>query len=129
MEKYKKVINSNKFKTSAPTWNEKFELPDRLYFVSDTQNYFDYIIKIHERVTDNPPIRIYENKIENGDAFKIQTQKTFVGIQDVLKTSSGHVLKTSSTRVQRNNFRLPRRLEDVLQRRLENVLKASCKTS
>ena len=32
------------------------------------------------------------------------SQQTFVGLQDVLKTSSRHVLKTSSTRLQRNNF-------------------------
>ena len=38
------------------------------------------------------------------------TQQTFVGLQDVLKTSSRHVLKTSSTRLQRNNFTSSRRL-------------------
>ena len=27
--------NNNKFKISAPTWNDKFELPDGLYSVSD----------------------------------------------------------------------------------------------
>ena len=32
------------------------------------------------------------------------SQQTFVGLQDVLKTSSRHVLKTSSTRLQHNNF-------------------------
>ena len=32
------------------------------------------------------------------------TQQTFVGLQDVLKTSATHVLKTSSTRLERNNF-------------------------
>ena len=34
----------------------------------------------------------------------LDTQQTFVGLQDVLKTSSRHVLKTSSTRLQCNNF-------------------------
>ena len=28
MEEYKKVIQNNKLKISAPTWNEEFELPD-----------------------------------------------------------------------------------------------------
>ena len=32
------------------------------------------------------------------------SQETFVGLEDVLKTSSRHVLKTSSTRLQRNNL-------------------------
>ena len=27
-ENIKRSYNNNKFKTSAPTWNEKFELPD-----------------------------------------------------------------------------------------------------
>ena len=29
--------NNNKFKTSPPTWNDKFQLPDGLYSVSDIQ--------------------------------------------------------------------------------------------
>ena len=28
MEKCKKLYKNNKFKISAPTWNEEFELPD-----------------------------------------------------------------------------------------------------
>ena len=34
--------NSNKFKISAPTWNDEFELPNRSYSVSDIQDYFKY---------------------------------------------------------------------------------------
>ena len=33
--------------------------------MSDIQDYFEYIIKKHEAVTDNPSIMIYVNKIEN----------------------------------------------------------------
>ena len=33
----KKSYNNNKLKKSAPTWNDKFELPDGLYSVSDIQ--------------------------------------------------------------------------------------------
>ena len=40
-------------------WNEKFELPDGSYSVSDIQDCFEYIIKTCEKVTDNPPIKIY----------------------------------------------------------------------
>ena len=39
----KSSYNSNKFKISAPTWNDKFELPDGLYSVSNIQDYFEYI--------------------------------------------------------------------------------------
>ena len=40
--------NNNKFKISAPTWNDKFELPDESYSVSDIQGYFEYILRKHE---------------------------------------------------------------------------------
>ena len=36
---------NNKFKISALTWNEEFELPDGSYAVSDIQEYFRYILK------------------------------------------------------------------------------------
>ena len=39
----KKSYKNNKFKISAPTWNEEFELPDGSYSVSDIQYYFEYI--------------------------------------------------------------------------------------
>ena len=55
---------NNKFEMSVPTWNDKFELHDGSYSASDIPDYFDYIIKKHKTMTDNPPMRIYENKIE-----------------------------------------------------------------
>ena len=39
----KSSYNNNKFKISAPTWNDKFELPDGSYSVSNIQDYFEYI--------------------------------------------------------------------------------------
>ena len=52
----KKSYKNNKFKISAPTLNEEFELPDRSYSVSDIQDYCEYIFKKHETVTDNPSL-------------------------------------------------------------------------
>ena len=69
----KKSYKSNKFKISAPRQNKKFALPDESYSVSDTQDYFKYIIQKHDTVTDNPPIRIYVNTIENRVTFSIKT--------------------------------------------------------
>ena len=43
----KKLYKNNKFKVSAPRWNEEFELPDGSYSVSDIQNYFEFIFKKH----------------------------------------------------------------------------------
>ena len=41
----KMSYKSNKFNISAPTCKEEFELPDRSYFVSDIQDYFEYVFK------------------------------------------------------------------------------------
>ena len=60
---YKKSYKNNKFEISAPTWNEEFQLLDGSYSVSDYQEYFEYIIKKHETVINNPSIKIYLNKI------------------------------------------------------------------
>ena len=68
----KSSYNNNKFKISAPTWNDKFELPDGLYSVSDIQDYFEYILKKHGESVDKPPVQIYVNKIENRVTFKIE---------------------------------------------------------
>ena len=46
----KNSYNNNKFKISAPTWNDKFELPDGSYSVSDIQDYFEYILKSMEKI-------------------------------------------------------------------------------
>ena len=55
--------NNNKFKISAPTLNDKFELSDRSYSVSDIQDYFEYILKTHGEKIDKPSVKIYLNKI------------------------------------------------------------------
>ena len=59
----KKSNKNNKFKISVPAWIDKFEIPDGSYSVSDIQDYFEYIIKKNETLTDIPRIRIYVNKI------------------------------------------------------------------
>ena len=68
----KSSYNNNKFKISAPTWNDEFELPDGSYSVSDIQDYFEYILKKHGENIDNPSVKIYVNKIENRITFRIK---------------------------------------------------------
>ena len=68
----KKLYKNNKFKISAPTSNEEFQLVDGSYSVSDLQYYFEYILKKREK-TDNPSIRINVHKIENRITFNIKT--------------------------------------------------------
>ena len=69
----KSECNNNKFEISAPTWNETFDLPDGSYSIDYIQDYFEFIIKKHETLTDNPPVQIYQNKIKNRIVFKIKT--------------------------------------------------------
>ena len=69
----KSSYNNNKFKISAPTWSEEFELPDGSYSISDIQEYFEYILKKHSESVDNPSIRIYVNRTENRITFKIKS--------------------------------------------------------
>ena len=67
----KLAYNNNKFKISAPTWNDTFELSDGSFCIADVQYYFEFIIKKHETLTENPPLKIYSNKIKNRIVFNI----------------------------------------------------------
>ena len=68
----KSSYNNNKFKISASTWSDEFEL-NGSFSIQDIQNYFQYILRKHSQNVDNPSIRIYVNKIENRITFKIKT--------------------------------------------------------
>ena len=49
----KMSCTNNKFKISASAWNDKIELPDGSYSVSDIQDYFEYILKNTEKILMN----------------------------------------------------------------------------
>ena len=70
----KSSYNNNKFKISAPTWKDKFELPDGSYSVSDIQDYFEYILKKHGENIHKPSVLIYVNKTANRVTFKIKNR-------------------------------------------------------
>ena len=68
----KSSYNNNKFKISAPTWNEELTLPDGSYSVSDIQDYFEYSLKKHGEKTNNddddndkPSVETYIDNVEN----------------------------------------------------------------
>ena len=44
-------------------FNEVFKLLGGSYSLSGIEDYIENINKKHEKLTDNPPIRIYVNKI------------------------------------------------------------------
>ena len=50
----------------------EFELPNGFYSVSDVQNYIECIIKKHETLPTNFPIRIYINSINNRLVLKMK---------------------------------------------------------
>ena len=62
---------TNKFKISTPTWIDTFDLPDVSYSISDIQDYFQFIIRKHETLTENPLVEIYVNKTKDRIVFKI----------------------------------------------------------
>ena len=72
---WKNIKNSyknKKFKISAPTWSDEFELPDGSYSILHIQDYFEYILKKHSESVDDPPIEIFVIRNENWITFKIK---------------------------------------------------------
>ena len=69
----KSAYNNNEFQISAPTWNDTFDLPDGSYSIANIQDYFEFIIKKHETLTEDSPVEIYPNRIKNRIFFKIKT--------------------------------------------------------
>ena len=72
LKNIKSAYSNNKFKISAPTWNDTFNLPYGSYSIADVQDYFDFIIKKHQSLTENLLLQIYPNKIKN--VFKIKAR-------------------------------------------------------
>ena len=70
----KSADNNHKSKISAPTWNDEFDLPDGSYSIADIQDYFEFIIRKHETLAENPPVQIYPNKIKNRIVFRVKTR-------------------------------------------------------
>ena len=70
----RKQYKTNKPKIIALTWNNDFELPDGSYYVSDTQDYIECIIKHHQTLTTVPPIHLYINRINSKLVFKIKNE-------------------------------------------------------
>ena len=69
----KSEYNNNKFKISAPTSNDTFDLPDGSYSISGMQDYFEFIINKHGTLTEYSAVRIHVNSIKNRIVFKMKT--------------------------------------------------------
>ena len=97
----KSSYNNNKFKISAPKWNDEYELPDGSYSVSDIQDYFKYILAKHGEDIDEPSVQIYVNKIENRITFQIKNEYSL----ELLRPETMKLLGTSK---KKNNWRQKR---------------------
>ena len=106
----KEEYKNNKFNLSEPTWDETFDLPDGSHTIEDIQDYFLWVIKKHEtdvKSSEESPIPIYPNRIENRIVFKIRNNHlqnskllyTFVPSDDFGKLLfiEPNVLKQSKT--------------------------------
>ena len=69
----KSAYSNTIFKISTATSNYTFDLPDGSYSIAHIQDYFEFIIKKHETLTENSPVQIYRNEIKNRIVFKINT--------------------------------------------------------
>ena len=65
-----KANKNGKFKITAPSWSEEFELPEGSYNVSDVNNYFNYIVKKHTKDHEKD-IVIYADTVMNRITFKM----------------------------------------------------------
>ena len=72
MKNIKSEYNNNKFKITARRWNATFDLPVGSYSIADIWDYFEFIIKKHETLTENPPIQICPNKIKKIIVFEMK---------------------------------------------------------
>ena len=56
--------SNNEFNTSAPTWNDTFDLPYDSYSISDIEDYFELIIKKHETLTEIHQFKFIQMKFK-----------------------------------------------------------------
>ena len=113
----KRSYNNDKFEISAPTWNDKFELLNGSYSVSNIQDYFKYILKKHGENTNNPSIRMCVNKIENRITFKIKTGYSL----ELLTTEIMKLLGSTE-----NNITKDKNSENVRRLEITEVVLAHC---
>ena len=77
----KSSYNDNKFKISAPTWSEEFELPDESYSISDIQDYCEYLKMFFWEYS--LIINKHNQKLIN--MFKTQMLKLYLNIYNTMK--------------------------------------------
>ena len=107
----KSDYNNNKFKISALTWNDMFDVPDSSYSTAALQNCFEYIIKNHETIADVSPVLIYVNELNNSIVFKI---KSGYKLELLSKETMKLLGSTSNSTDKDKNSELVPKLESVI---------------
>ena len=72
----KPTYNNNKFKIFASTWNDTIDLPDGSYSIADIQDYFEFIIKKHETLTEILLYKFIPIKLKTGYRLKLLSPET-----------------------------------------------------
>ena len=116
MEKTKTSYNNNKFKISAPTWNDKFELPDGFY-IKYSRLFWVYLKKEHGENLDKPSAKIYVNKIENRITFKIKNKYSL----ELLTPETMELLGSTENKITKD-----KKGEDLLHLEITEVLLVHC---
>ena len=73
-------------------------MPDGSYSIAALQNYFEYIIKKHETITDVSPVLIYVNEINNRIVFKIKSGYKL----ELLSKETMKLLESTSNRIDKD---------------------------
>ena len=128
------VLTNNFIGSYKSKWLNEYILGKPRFYLK----YADDILAAFDKKQDSLNFLNYLNNRHPNVKFTIQkqTQQTFFGLPEVLKTSSRHALRTSSTCLQRNNFsssetswrRLAKMSWRHLAKRLEDIFKMSWKT-
>ena len=112
----KSDYNNNKFKISAPTWNDTFGERDGSYSTAALPNYFEYIIKKHKTIANVSPVLIYVNEINNRIAFKIKLGYRL----ELLSKETMRLLGSSADTIDGDkNSELVPKLESVINKHLK----------
>ena len=87
----KSAHNNDNCKISAPTWNDEFGFPGGYYSIVDIPDYFEFIIKKYESLTENAPVEIYLNKIKNKIVLKVKRRYNL----ELLSSETMKLLRTT----------------------------------
>ena len=97
--------------------NKEFQLPDVRQSVSNSEDFFEYVIKIHETLADKSPVQIYTIKIQNSVKFKIKCRYYL----ELLTSKTMKLLESSGQKVTED-----KNGENVMQIKITELVLVHC---